>query len=422
MQGNVVSSLGAAQGGFIVNSTTIDDQNDASVAALNNGRYVAAFTDYSGDNADVRVRLFEADGTAVGNDFVVDIALQSRPDTEPDIAVLTSGQFVVTWTQEIEILGIPDTNIKFAMYNADGSPTNITQGTVNVATNSAASSSVAALAGGGFVAAWQARTGGDYSAYFRRFDASGQPLDGTTDQGVTIDSTGDNTDIQVVGLQDGGFAVAYTDDGWGISGTEITARVYNADGTPRTGYKLVNTGSTAGNQDNPTRTVLSNGYFAIAWSDGTAQHMAAFDADGSALTSEAIGGGVVEGEIAGIANGKVAQIYSSTNPDAGGDDSIRTNIFELARVITGDGTDETIVGVGGDLWEQRFGLGGDDTLEGGAGPDFLRWRVRARVRLCLLQHGADRRRCEPHEPQHQHRRCEGRLLRRDQRPDRLRVR
>ena len=366
------SAAWAPPGAFIVNSTTIDDQNDASVAALSNGRYVVAFTDYSGANADVRVRLFEADGTAVGNDFVVDIALQSRPDTEPDVAVLTSGQFVVTWTQEIEILGIPDTNINFAIYNADGSPTNITNGTVNVATSSAASSSVAALAGGGFVVAWQADPGGgDNTVYFRRFDANGQPLDGTTDEGVTIDSTGDNTDIQVVGLPDGGFVVAYTDDGWGISGTEITARVYNADGTPRTGYMLVNTGSTAGNQDHPSLTVLSNGYFAIAWSDGTAQHMAAFDANGNALTSEAIGGGVVEGEIAGLANGKVAQIYSSTNPDAGGDNSIRTNIFELARVITGDGTDETIVGVGGDLWEQLFGLGGDDTLEGGAGRDFL---------------------------------------------------
>ncbi len=374
VQGALANSQGTTSGEFNVNSTTFDDQNDASLATLNNGRYVAAFADYSGVNASIRLRMFEAGGAApVAADFLVDMPNQSSDDSEPDVAALADGKFVVTWTR---VLAVNDTDIKYALYNADGSPAAITSGDALSNVDLSSGSSVAALAasaavpGGGFVVVCQSNTGGNNAVYFRRFDVNGQALDAGFG-GIPIDSVGDNTDIQVAGLPDGGFVVAYTDTGWGISGAEITARVYNADGTTRSPFILVNAGSTAGSQNNPTLTVLSNGYFAIAWTNDSVQHMAAFDADGNALTSEVIGGGVVDSEIAGLADGKVAQTYRSTSPDAGGDDAIRGNIFELARIITGDGTDETLVGGGDTLWEQLVGLDGNDTLEGKGGRDLL---------------------------------------------------
>jgi hypothetical protein len=275
---------------------------------------------------------------------------------------------VVTWTREITA---SDSDIRFSLHNQDGSL--VVTSSVNIATDLASDSSVAALAGGGFVAAWQSHTAGDNSVYFRRFDANGQALDGTAEQGVAIDSIGDNTDIQIAGLPDGGFVVAYTDNGWGISGTEITARVYNADGTPRTGYLFVNgPGFTAGDQNHPTLTVLSNGYFAVAWNNGGNQHITAFDSDGNALTSNVfVANGVVEGEIAGLTGGLVGHVYQSTDPDAGGDDSIRHNVYELRRIITGDNGNETITGVGDTLPEELIGLDGDDKLEGKGGADLL---------------------------------------------------
>ena len=74
--------------------------------------------------------------------------------------------------------------------------------------------------------------------YFRRFRSDGIALDADR---VLIDSAGAiNEDIHVVALADGGFAVAYTDNGWGIDGTEITFRIFNADGTTRTDYIRAN--------------------------------------------------------------------------------------------------------------------------------------------------------------------------------------
>jgi hypothetical protein len=64
--------------------------------------------------------------------------------------------------------------------------------------------------------------------------------------------------------------VAYTDNGWG-SGTDITAQVFNADGSARSNPLLVNSttnlGVVTGNQDLPSLTVMPNGYFAVSWTD-----------------------------------------------------------------------------------------------------------------------------------------------------------
>ena len=49
---------------------------------------------------------------------------------------------------------------------------------------------------------------------FRRFDANGNALDGTDTEGMLIDDFGKHYTIQVAGLPDGGFVVAYQDDGW----------------------------------------------------------------------------------------------------------------------------------------------------------------------------------------------------------------
>ena len=125
---------------------------------------------------------------------------------------------------------------------------------------------------------------------------------------MLIDSYGSiNKDIQVAGLPDGGFVVAYTDDGWGLSGTEITARVYNADGSARSGYLLVNDsangGKTAGDQALSSLVVLPNGHFAVGWSTPATnlEYLQAYDAQGNALgPNKLVMGNVVEAEISRV--------------------------------------------------------------------------------------------------------------------------
>ena len=125
-----------------------------------------------------------------------------------------------------------------------------------------------------------------------------------------IDNAGSiNQDIQVAALQDGGFVVAYIDNGWAEEGdgTEITAQIYNADGTLRHDFMLVNE-DLAGNQVHPTVSVLSNGYFVVGWISGNGDSSIRpmiRRAPKSAATPLCTR--VIEGETAALADGTVAQ-------------------------------------------------------------------------------------------------------------------
>jgi Ca2+-binding RTX toxin-like protein len=85
---------------FLLSTTTTDDQADPSVVALPDGRFVAAW--YSGDNGDgsgscVRARVFNFDGTSAGDDFVVNTIADSSQGT-PTVTALADGRFVVAWS------------------------------------------------------------------------------------------------------------------------------------------------------------------------------------------------------------------------------------------------------------------------------------------------------------------------------------
>ena len=59
--------------GFWVNSTTAGAQSGAVYGRFNDGGFAVAFAsaDTAANGADIRMRLFNADGTPVGGDFVV---------------------------------------------------------------------------------------------------------------------------------------------------------------------------------------------------------------------------------------------------------------------------------------------------------------------------------------------------------------
>ena len=349
---------------FTVNIPSAASQRDASVAGLLDGRYVVVFTSTSADpGGDIHARLFNANGSPVGNGFAA--AMLSTDETEADVAALRDGGFVVAWTRDF---GAGDKDLSAAVYNADGSfRVGLPVNTSNLLDTHA--SSVAGLAGGGFVVAYQKSpvAGGSIQTDFQLFNANGTQLYANNE--ILIDSYGSiNKDIQVAALPDGGFVVAYTDDGWGLSGTEITARVYNADGSARSGYLLVNDsahdGKTAGDQVLPSLTVLSNGDFAVSWSSPAThlEYLQAFDAQGNALgTTKLVQGNVVEAEIAGLGGGQLAMLAESLVPDGSGT-SIRSKIYELVRSLDGDASSETIHATEDGLQETINGADGDDTV------------------------------------------------------------
>lgn len=344
------------------------------VVNLAGGGQVWTFVDYTTDpGGDIRAFVFANGGGLTGD---ASISVAAADDSQPSVGALADGGFVASWTR---IGAGGSLNIMSKVHEANGS---FRTGAVTVEAGAgvlAVGSSVAGLAGGGYVVAWQQTTTLDANSEvrFRRFDSNGNPLDGSS---ALIDTVGSiNRDIQIVGLADGGFAVAYADNGWAISGTEITLRIYNADGGARTNFIRANT-VTAGDQDKPTLTLLSNGFIAVGWTSGADAFVQTYAPDGQAIGTNfvAAGGGTISSEITSVEGGWLAMVRESSTPDAGGDASIRASVHALVRTTTGNATSETLSGDdlidsiqgagGGDL---IFGGGGGDTLDGGAGGDFI---------------------------------------------------
>jgi Ca2+-binding RTX toxin-like protein len=360
---------------FPLNSTATNDQYDPSLATLTNGNAVVTFTDTSVDaGGDIRARVFTAAGTAVDLDF--GLSTDSFDDSDSDVATL--GQygswfppdrgFVATWTRD---LGNGNNDLCAQMFKSDGTP----RGDLILVDSDSGlnthSSEVVEGVNGDFAVVWVQEPigGGASSVQLRLFNSDGKAL---TDAIPVDDLLSTSDDIQIVALQDNGFAVAYTDDGWG-TGTDITVRIYNYDGTPRTTYlranDVANGGTTTGDQVNSTLAVLSNGYIVVGWNDGGNLVYQVYDPQGNAIWHNvAVGSSVTEAEIAGFDGGLLANVQSSSvSDDSGG--SILSSIHALVRTTKGDGSTETLAGDG--LRDVMFGLGGNDTLSGGGGDDTL---------------------------------------------------
>ncbi|MGL4968060.1 MAG: beta strand repeat-containing protein [Inquilinus sp.] len=378
VRGRYVDADGTPGTASLLNTTTSGNQFDASMALLGNGHNVVSFTDSSGGVDTIRLRIL-GDG-APATDFAV--PANPKPQRESDVTALGSNGFAVAYTRDF---GSGDTDIMVQRYDATGAAVGGEIFVDNATSQATDHASIANLAGGGFVVAWEqsAAAGGDHSVWFQLYNASGVRVTVAGDPPGNhhlIDSSGSiNQDVQVAALQDGGFVVAYADNGWsGNANTDITARVYNADGTPRSAYLQVNT-NTAGDQFRPTVTVLSNGYFTVGWKDGDALVYQAYSPQGIAVGSNYVPHNVdiIEAEIVGLANGEVANVRESAFSDGDGS-SVRSSTHALTRTTLGTSASEALSGDGlrdlmngGDGNDQLFGNGADDALVGGAGDDTL---------------------------------------------------
>ena len=86
---------------FLVNSTTTGAQTASAVATLASGRFVVTWNDASATGGDtsvgaIRGQLFEANGTPVGGEFLVNTET-ANGQVNSTIAELAGGGFVVGW-------------------------------------------------------------------------------------------------------------------------------------------------------------------------------------------------------------------------------------------------------------------------------------------------------------------------------------
>lgn len=329
----------------------------------------------------------------------------TTPDVQitPDMARLADGRFVLTWADLSRSADDPSGfAIRGQVFNADGSKDR-GEFLVNTLTEETQQApTVTGLSGGGFVMAWQdengAVVGGDAGSGAVRaqvFNAKGHAVGSE----VLVNTATANTqnDPTITTLSDGSFVVAWTDAsrfGQGDLATDIRAQVFDAGGSPVGGEIVVN-GKVSGGQLAPQITALTNGRFAVSWTDisvgfgvptGDVIKAGIFNANGSVFLSEfqvntTISAAQFDSQVTGLAKGRFlvtwtdnsqsvddpsgfavrGQVYKASGATAGGE-------FLVAANLGSDQEGSDIVGLHDGrfvvTWVDRSFIGGDD--QGGA--------------------------------------------------------
>ncbi len=103
IRAQIYNADGTARAGeFLVNTATLNDQNEPRVVTLPDGRFVVTWTDRSNTapdtmNSAVRGQVFAADGTKLGSEFVVNTTTLDYQE-DPQMAATADGRIIITWT------------------------------------------------------------------------------------------------------------------------------------------------------------------------------------------------------------------------------------------------------------------------------------------------------------------------------------
>ena len=155
---------------FLVSTANANEQTNPQITALANGGFAVTWQSLdNGANYDIRGQVFAADGTPIdGSDFLVSTA-NANDQINPQITALADGGFVVTWES-----GDNGSNadIRGRVFAADGTPIDGSDFLVSTTNaNNQINPQITALPDGGFAVTWQSRDNGT------NFDIRGRVFD-----------------------------------------------------------------------------------------------------------------------------------------------------------------------------------------------------------------------------------------------------
>ena len=337
---------------FVAPATSIAVQSEPAIAGLHNGRYVVVWTDSSATGGDtsgdaIRSQVFNADGTRFGIERLVNTTTTGIQN-DPAVTALANGDYVVAWTSAgVDGMGLPLRSINSQLFHANGVAvgTEFLGAVVGGFNTGQSEASITSLTGGRYVLTWTDVAGFQTDIHGQIFNQNG-----TTHGGVfTVNATTADSQAvsSVTALQDGGFVVVWVDNG-PFNGTgfnpEIRAQAYHANGNTAGPEFLVNT-TTDGLQRAPNVAGLADGRFVVTWEDksGTLGD-----------TTFAVHAQIFDPRTAAV----------SLAGTSAADNLVGTS---FADTIAGNGGDDILLGAGGN--DRIAGGTGSDRLTGGGGAD-----------------------------------------------------
>jgi hypothetical protein len=205
--GRIVTASGISP--FVIDLQAGHSYDFSEVATLSNGNAVAVYQDNDGAQTDIKYGIFTPTGITqvTGPSFVFGGA-GAGSETDPHVAALRDGGFVVVWTDPD---GPDPTNIRATLYSNDGTAD---VGFRNVLVNTTTSgpqdtADVTALADGGFLVSWLDRVG--FFIRAQRFDAAGHQIGSEFIVSDDHDFASQSLAVEATALSDG--RIAYAVDG-----------------------------------------------------------------------------------------------------------------------------------------------------------------------------------------------------------------
>jgi hypothetical protein len=316
--GQILTPTGATVGGefaVTVAGNNIDEITP-SVAALNAGRFVVAYTTTPGANGlDIGYRIIEANGT-VGGELLANTTVAGNQNF-PAAATLSDGNFVIVWNSGGQIRAQKFSPAAGAKVGGEVIISAATTGTapsvaavgnagayvvswpyssttafdINAVLSTAASSVIAvtsnrlngswslsspktALTGlnnGDFVVAWSGYPDSSFDrahAYFRRYNSSGVAQGSTTQANTLAPVTNTGKDaVTLAPLSGGGFILAWQEDRSDKDPQGIFGRRYSAAGVAVDANEFEINQNRSGDQSVPAMTALASDRFATVWTD-----------------------------------------------------------------------------------------------------------------------------------------------------------
>jgi hypothetical protein len=207
------------------------DTNVKLMATADDG-YIVVFNGRgTTGGTNVYLQRYGADNTAQHGSLVL-IEPITGAETLPEISLLTNGDYVLVWTAwtsstnsyeiAVQVMNPDDTVTDHTLVNLNGIAGNYTD-TEPV---------VAGLADGSFVVAWQGETddGNGYDVFVQRFNQDGTTL-GSTQRYVGMAGNLDDTDLEIAALEGGGFVLTWRGETSDSQGIDIFSQHFDSIGT-----------------------------------------------------------------------------------------------------------------------------------------------------------------------------------------------
>ena len=355
--GNLVRSIGLGSG----------EVGGFDIQALDDGGFAVAFG-YRNFINFVDVSRFSSNGDLVWTTSATDF---SNRGSGVGLAVLPNGNLVAAFEQvagiQYQMLDPNGQKIGSAVFAHDPNA-NAVEGTP----------AITSLAGGGFVMTWAEVTNGgsaseDSIIKAQLFDAAGNRVGAALQ--VASQTDGLQADPSIVGLESGGFVIAWQTSPLGSAtqapNYDIHAQIFGPSGTPVGTEFLVND-IVAGNQTSPELASLPGGGFIVTWDNGVNNQI--YSDDGTRVGDNFVldTAGLYNGSVTALANGQLQFAAHGTFIESNVQSAwIQTERWDWITSYSGTAGSDTL---GGSLINDTFSPGaGVDFVTGFAGVDTVNY-------------------------------------------------